>query len=391
MLPRLHRLGAARPMTALRITRLDRYVFRQLFGALLVVTLGLVALIWLTQSLRFVELVVNRGLSFTVFLKLTGLLIPGFVAVILPITAFVVVQFIYQRLAGDRELTVMRAAGLSPLALARPALAVAAVTMAIHYAIILWLVPASATSFREYQWEIRNHIAAFLLQEGVFTTISDELVVYVRAKAPDGSLRGIMIDDARDKEQRATILAESGRLLEGANGPRVLLENGTRQVIDARTGQLNVLSFKENWIDLAAPARQTGARLRDMGEMGITDLLNPPPGIVNPRDIPKWRIEAHKRLAAPLTTLSFTLVALLAVLGGVFRRHGGLLRPFLAILAVVALVALGLALDSLAVRMTELIPLLWLRASLPALLCGALLFAPSLFARRLTALAADAR
>lgn len=378
-------------MTALRITRLDRYVFRQLFGALLVVTLGLVALIWLTQSLRFVELVVNRGLSFTVFLKLTGLLIPGFVAVILPITAFVVVQFIYQRLAGDRELTVMRAAGLSPLALARPALAVAAVTMAIHYAIILWLVPASATSFREYQWEIRNHIAAFLLQEGVFTTISDELVVYVRAKAPDGSLRGIMIDDARDKEQRATILAESGRLLEGANGPRVLLENGTRQVIDARTGQLNVLSFKENWIDLAAPARQTGARLRDMGEMGITDLLNPPPGIVNPRDIPKWRIEAHKRLAAPLTTLSFTLVALLAVLGGVFRRHGGLLRPFLAILAVVALVALGLALDSLAVRMAELIPLLWLRASLPALLCGALLFAPSLFARRLTALAADAR
>ena len=73
------------------------------------------ALIWLTQSLRFVELVVNRGLSLRVFLQLTGLLIPNFVAVILPITTFVVVQFIYQRLAGDRELTVMRAAGLSPL------------------------------------------------------------------------------------------------------------------------------------------------------------------------------------------------------------------------------------------------------------------------------------
>lgn len=377
-------------MHALRPSRLDRYVFRQLFGALLVVTLGLVALIWLTQSLRFVELVVNRGLSFTVFLKLTCLLIPGFVAVILPITCFAVIQFVYQRLASDRELTVMRAAGLSPLALARPALAVAVATMAINYALILWLVPASATAFREYQWEIRNHIAAFLLQEGVFTTISDELVVYVRAKAPDGSLRGIMVDDARDKEQRATILAESGRLMEGATGPRVLLENGTRQVIDARTGQLNVLSFKENWIDLAAPARETGARLRDMGEMGITDLLNPPPGIVNPRDIPRWKLEAHKRLSAPLTTLSFTMVALLAILGGVFRRHGGLIRPFLAIVAVVALVATGLALDSLAVRMAELIPLLWLRAVLPALVCAALLFAPSLFERRFVPATADA-
>jgi lipopolysaccharide export system permease protein len=301
-----------------------------------------------------------------------------------------VVQFVYQRLAADRELTVMRAAGLSPLAMARPALAVAAVTMAVHYALILWLVPASAASFREYQWEIRNHIAAFLLQEGVFTTVSDDLVVYVRAKAPDGSLRGIMVDDARDKAQRATILAESGRLLEGASGPRVLLENGTRQVIDERTGQLNVLTFKENWVDLATPARDTHARLRDMGEMGIADLLNPPEGVVNPRDIPKWRVEAHKRLSAPLTTLSFTLVALLAVLGGMFRRHGGLLRPFLGIMAVVGLVAAGLALDSLAVRMNELIPVLWLRAVLPAAICGLALFAPALFDGR-PGTTADAR
>jgi lipopolysaccharide export system permease protein len=223
----------------------------------------------------------------------------------------------------------------------------------------------------------------------VFTTISDELVVYIRAKAPDGSLRGIMVDDARDRTQRATILAESGRLMDGPTGPRVLLENGTRQAIDPRTGQLNVLSFKENWVDLAAPARATGARLRDAGEMGIADLLNPPEGVVQPRDIPKWRVEAHKRLVAPLTTLSFTLVALVGVLGGVFRRHGGLLRPFLAILAVVALVAAGLALDSLAVRTNELIPLLWLRAALPAVVCAVVLFAPALLPGR-TRMVADA-
>ncbi len=97
-----------------RITRIDRYLFRQLLTALIAVTGGLVALIWLTQSLQFVELVVNRGLSLGVFLELTGLLIPSFIAVILPITCFVVTQFVYQRISGDRELTVMRSAGLSP-------------------------------------------------------------------------------------------------------------------------------------------------------------------------------------------------------------------------------------------------------------------------------------
>src|ERR1700712_1866859 len=105
-------------------SRIDRYVFRQLLGALLLVTGGLVALIWLTQSLRFVELVVNRGLSFTGFLKLTSMLI----------TWFVVVQFVYQRLAGDRELTVMRTAGLSQWALARPAMMLAVLAIAGGYA-----------------------------------------------------------------------------------------------------------------------------------------------------------------------------------------------------------------------------------------------------------------
>jgi len=178
------------------VTRLDQYIFRQLFTALLVVTLGLAALIWLTQSLRFVELVVNRGLSFLVFLRLTGLLVPSFVAVILPITTYIAIQFVYYRLSGDRELTVMNSAGVSPFALARPALAVALLATGIGYGLTLWAVPSTLSSFRQYQWEIRNRMAAFLLQEGVFTPISDKLTVYVRSRDQDGTLRGILVDDA---------------------------------------------------------------------------------------------------------------------------------------------------------------------------------------------------
>jgi lipopolysaccharide export system permease protein len=132
-----------------------------------------------------------------VFLQLTSLMIPGFVAVILPITTFVVVQFIYQRLAGDRELTVMRAAGLSPWALARPALMLGVLVMALCYVFNLWIVPASMEDFRAYQFEIRNRVAAFLLQEGVFTPISDQLMVYVRSRDTDGTLHGILVEDER--------------------------------------------------------------------------------------------------------------------------------------------------------------------------------------------------
>jgi lipopolysaccharide export system permease protein len=359
------------------VSRIDRYVFRQLLLALVAVTTGLVALIWLTQSLRFVELVVNRGLSLRVFLELSSLQIPYFVSVILPITSFVVVQFIYQRLAGDRELTVLRAAGLSPLALARPALATALVAVVLGYVLNLWIVPAASSAFRQYQFEIRNRVAAFLLQEGVFTPVSDDLMVYVRARDPDGLLRGILIEDARQKNNPATILAERGRLVGSEGTPRVLLFNGSREEIDRQTGRLNVLTFAENAIDLSTGAKGEEQRLRDMTEMSVAELLHPTSSVPD-RDVPKLRVEAHRRMASPLTAVTFTLVALVAVLMGTFRRHGGLIRPLLAVLAVVGLLAGGLLLENLAAKHLALIPLIWVIVVAPGLLCGWALFGPQL-------------
>ena len=362
--------AAALPARPKSSRQIDRYILRQLAIALVAVTGGLVALIWLTQSLRFVELVVNRGLSLRVFLQLTGLLIPNFVEVILPITTFVVVQFIYQRLAGDRELTVMRAAGLSPIALARPALVLAALAMAACFVLNIWVVPASFGAFRQFEFEIRNRVAAFLLQEGVFTPVSDDLVVYVRARDPDGTLHGIMVDDARDKNAHATILAQRGRLVSGADGaPRVLLWNGSREELDPHTGRLNVLTFSQNALDLNTDKNGDAQRYRDVNEMSMSELLDPPPGIVAERDLPKLEVEAQRRLATPFTALSFPLVALVAVLMGGFRRHGNLLRPLIAVLAVVGLLALGLAIVNLAQRHPALLPLLWVQAIGPGLVC----------------------
>ncbi len=358
-------------------TRLDRYVLRQLAIALVAATGALVALIWLTQSLRFVELVVNRGLSLRVFLQLTGLLVPGFVAVILPITTFVVVQFTYGRLSGDRELTVMRAAGLSPWALSRPALALGGMAAVTCLVLNIWVVPASYAAFREYQYEIRNRLAAFLLQEGVFTPISDQLTVYVRSRGQDGTLRGILVEDDRQKNTRATILAEHGRLVDTGGPPRVLLFNGSREEIDRQTGRLDVLTFAENTIDLESGAKNTEVRYRDATEMSLDELMHPDPrDITNPRDRGKFMVEAQRRLSSPLTALSFALVALVAVLTGGFQRHGGVLRPVLAVLAIVGLLALGLAVGNVAARLPVLLPLVWVEAAAPGLACAWVLFAP---------------
>ncbi len=352
--------------------RIDRYIIGQLTGALLLVTAGLVALIWLTQSLRFIQIIVNHGLSPLVFIKLTGLLVPSFLATILPITCFIVVLFIYARLSGDRELTIMRAIGLSDFALARPALGVAGMAMLLGYALNLGLVPASLNAFRDYQFEIRNQIAAFLLQPGVFTQVSSGVTVYVQSRGTDDSLRGILIQDSRDPTTPATILARTGQLMVDASGPTVLLQNGSRQVIDAKTGGLDVLTFKRNILSLAQGSKTSPQETTDSAEAPLPALLHPSPSLP-PAEQAKWLVEGQRRLTAPLATLSYTLIGLVATLGGVFRRHGGMVRPAGAVAAVTLLVALGLGVNNLAARDTALLPLIWVTTLLPGLVAMFLL------------------
>ena len=358
------------------ISQFDIYIFRQVLFAMVVTTGGLTALVWLTQSLRFVDLVVNRGLSFVVFVHLTSLLIPSFIAVILPITTYVVIQFVYQRMATDRELTVMRAAGLSPWALARPALAAAVLATFIGYGLSLWGVPASLSDFRQFQWEIRNRLAAFLVQGGVFTPLSERLTVYVRLRDPDGTLHGILVEDERDPAAHATILAERGRLIDGPNGPRVLLLDGSRQEIDHQSGRLDVLTFKQNEVDLAQTSKDEATRPIDMSERPLGELLDPRPDDEHDRE--KWIAEGHKRLSAPLTTLSYAMVGLFSALGGMFRRHGGVARPLVTVGVMVLLLALGLAFGSLGARDNRLLFLMWVHATVPGIICGWLLLGPRL-------------
>lgn len=359
------------------MSRLSGYVLRQLAIGLVAVTGGLAVLIWLTQSLRFIELVLNRGLSLAVFFELTVFMLPNFIAVILPVTTFIVILAVYNRMEDDRELVVMRAAGIGPGALARPGLVLAGAAAAIGWVMNLWIVPESYRAFREYQFEIRNRMAAVLLQEGVFNNLGDGLTVYIRAREPDGHFRGIMVHDAREAGAPATILAERGWLSVEGSTPRVTLENGTRQEIDPRTGTLRLLSFAENTLSLATGAASEEVRYRDARERGVGELLDPDPAEqVSDRDRARFVVEAHQRLAGPLVTLSLALVGLATLLNGEFSRHGKTGRVLAAVGLGGSLVALGVGLGNLAARELGLVPLIWVHAVLPGIVALVWLLRP---------------
>src|SRR5580765_3726432 len=117
------------------------YVLRQIVGPFLLFTLLLTLVVWMTQALRLLDLVINRGQSALVFAYLTGLMLPSLLVVIVPIAFFGAAIYALNKLNTDSELVVMWSAGISLVQLAIPALMAAAVAMAITYACSLYLMP----------------------------------------------------------------------------------------------------------------------------------------------------------------------------------------------------------------------------------------------------------
>jgi len=353
--------------------RIDRYVIRQVLAAMIIVVVSLTCVIWLSQSLRFIDMIVNRGLPLATFIYFTVLLMPTWLSLVLPIACFAATMFVYSRMSSDRELVVLTASGLGPMGLARPAIVVALGVTLLGYLLSLYLVPVSYRGFKELQFQIRHNYTNVLLREGVFNSMGDDVTVFVRARQPNGELSGIIVQDDREMDESVTLLAESGALILDDASPKVLMVNGNRQARNNETGRVSILYFDRYTVDLGGLREAVQRTARDQNELFVDELLNPTEQITQPRNFGKYMAEGHSRLVTPLLGLALPLIGLVVVLRGEFSRRGRSSRLVAAVLLVGLVQAAVLGSKYMAAKELSLLPVMYASAIGPILLCLILL------------------
>ena len=327
-------LGAERPRRLW--SGLSWYVLGQLLGLVALLTLLITCVILLTQSLKLLDLVINRGQSAPTFIYLTLLILPGLLVIIVPIAFFFGSLFTLSRLAGDSELVVMSSAGYSQRQLAMPVFVAAVLAMIVTWTCSLWLMPAGQRALNAKVLDIRADIGAALLNEGEFNVPTPGLTVFIRLLGNDGQIRGIMVHDSRDAKRPVTYLAERGELAQTPAGTRLIMLDGTVEQSAVGGQQLSVLKFQRDVFDLdqfGGPARVSQRRTN---ERSLVELLSPPEANLPAALRTSYLAEANNRLSQPLYCLAFAMIALAAVLRGRRQRGAHAVRLTMACLAAAA-------------------------------------------------------
>lgn len=311
---------------------LDRYVLRDqlVTFAVGVGTLSLVILIH--RIMLLVDLIVSKGVGLLVVLLLFLHSVPLSLVITVPLSALLAGITVYGRMAVENEVVALKTAGVNPLRLQAPALALGLAAALLTLFVSLVALPHSHRAFREQVFQMTRERVLASLQEGTFNIDFAGLTLYFGRMGADGSLRDVFVEDRREASERRLILAGEGRIAFDPDDLRMelALQRGTIHIAPQDfPDRYRLLSFRNYEMRIHSGGRlaQAAGRARDRKELTVAELRGEAAGLRQQgRGDARPLVEMHRRFAVPVSSLFFAFIgSALGLRMGRAGRWAGLL------------------------------------------------------------------
>ncbi len=334
-----------------------KYIIQQVNAYFFSVLFVLIAMVWLTQSLRLIDLITSKGIDIFSFLKITAMLITPLSYIIIPIAILIASIMLINKLSHDRELVVLRNAGLSNAQIAKPIIVYALLVTIFNYAISLYFMPKSYREFKDMQEIFKNKYLSLFLEEGVFNSQINNLTVYIDEKTDDANFKGIFIYDSRNPDKPSTIMADSGSITRTTKGPEFLLKNGSQQEENKSSGNISLVFFDSYRFNLSLFTETSLIRSYDVNELYVSQLFDAENLSDNIKH--EFAVNAHQRLIWPMYTIVLVLLSLGIMLSGYHSRRNNTVKNLITAMVSGSAIILSLIFNNLALKYGVLISLLY--------------------------------
>ncbi|MBP7002845.1 LPS export ABC transporter permease LptF [Amaricoccus sp.] len=306
------------------MTRLDRYLLRQLliaFGFFLLVFTGVV---WLTQAVRLIDTVVASGRGGRILLEFSAFVLPDVLVIVLPLSGMGAALYTLNRLYSESELVVMMTAGVGPWTLLRPVAAFGALIAAMMAVTLTVLVPLGGAALATRTQELRSDLASALIVERQFLHPVNGLTLFIAHTDAAGSMSGVFLHDQRDPARPVTYAAQTALLLREGDEARLVMRDGVALAFDAKGKQLSAVEYDQFVFDLSDLVKTDEDRAPRPAEYGLRQLLSPTPEMLEKGryELGHYIAEAHYKITLPLLAWLYPPVALVTLLAGGYRRSG---------------------------------------------------------------------
>jgi lipopolysaccharide export system permease protein len=275
------------------------------------------------------------GVTLADQLEIARYVVPLVIGYALPIAFLFGSMMAIGRLAGDLEVTAMRASGLGSAALIAPICLFGAIISAMTAYLMIELEPRCKREL--VALSLRLAARGSLIEEGRFQSFGDRMI-FVQKRGADRRLEGVMISDSSNKDRRIRVFAETGEFsFDPESGLlRLSLENGDLRIepdlSDAFEGYR--ISFSRFDYDFTALRLGLGPLRTQIDQFGLDELRDAIRRIesgdrgwdLTYRNPLMYSTQIQRMVAIPFSPVLFALVGVPLGLRGVIRsRSRGML------------------------------------------------------------------
>ncbi len=205
---------------------LSRYLLKQHAFPFVFALSALTAIMLLNQIAKRLEDLLGKGLPWTVIVEFFALTIPFIIAMTISMAVLVAVLYTMSRLGGDREITALRAGGISLGQLLRPLLLGATLVAVVAFAFGDQVLPRSNHRLRTLMTDIYRTKPTFSLKEHVINEVQKGRLALRAARIDQATYQmlDVTVYDLTSQDHRRIIYADSGRMAFAPNQEDLNLE-----------------------------------------------------------------------------------------------------------------------------------------------------------------------
>ena len=360
------------------------YIFRQTLSNVVISTLVLVGIIWLSQSFKTIKLIINKGAGLSEFFILSAYSLPSWLLIAIPFGTFAGCMISYLKLQNDQEILVMKSAGISPFNLSKPAFFIALLASMILFIISHFIMPETYRNFKVLQNDIRNSSQSLILKDNIFIDINQKQTIYINKLNENNELEEIFIQDRSDPSSLVELFSKKG-YLNFKDNLILRMDNGTRISTDLK-GKSTILNFKIYDVKIDQEKNKVKEpRVIEYKEYHFFDLLKKATNAGNKKG--KLLAEAHSRNTIVFMPLVFSFIVMITILKDDFSRVFSIYRKTIGIGLLVIIQSLVLIIKNAVHSNIIFLPLMYIFPVFIIVICITLLnkkkvFKLSLFTKK---------
>jgi len=234
-------------------------------------TLSLSLVVWVIQSVNYLDLVSEDGHSLKVYFLYTLFTLPKIISKILMFSFFISIFYILLKYEENNEILVYWIHGIKKIDFINNILKLSIIVLIIQLLLNLFIVPKTLDTARSYLRSSNIDYFPSLIKSKKFIDAVNNLTIFIERKNSNGEFENIFLKDKYSEENSQIISAKKGRIIKRDQEHLLILDEG--KIINIDEKKVTNIKFSKTEFNLSKYTTQSTVWPK-VQELKTSDLIN---------------------------------------------------------------------------------------------------------------------